>query len=167
MPARKKKAKPGEPGARPERTKRTVTIDGREYTVSEAARIVGISRNAMHQRLFKYGWTDEEATVAEKRPSPPRKPKLFLTVKTPDGPVKKSAKEWADAMPGDPLANLNRVCLRHRRGWSDAQALGIDPPPPRSRKVTWGRANANANPISKPTAKHTTKQAKGPTNEQD
>jgi hypothetical protein len=151
MPTRKKGAKPGKPGSRPERTKRTVTIDGQEYTVSEAARMTGISRNAMHQRLFKYGWTDEEATVKEKRPSPPRKPKLFLTVKTPDGPVKKSAKEWADAMPGDPLANLNRVCLRHRRGWSDAQALGVDPPPPRSRKATSAKARTKAKLASKST----------------
>lgn len=136
MPTRKKKAKPGKPGYRPERTKRTVTIDGQEYSLAEAARMTGITLNSMYQRLYFYGWTDEQATRKEKRPSPPGKPKLFLTVKTPDGPVKKSAKQWADEMSGDPDTNLARICKRKRRGWSDAQALDIDPPPPRTRKVT-------------------------------
>jgi hypothetical protein len=153
MPTRKKTGKPGKPGSQPpKRTKRTVTIDGKEYSVAEAARMTGISRNAMYERLFSLGWTDEEATVKEKRPFPPGKPKLYLTVKTSDGSECKSAKQWADEMGGDPDTNLARICKRVSRGWSDAQALDIVPPPPRSRKAQ---------------PKPPRKAKKGPTHEQD
>lgn len=137
MPRKKQGGKPGKPGlSRPERTKRTVTYNGQELTVSEAARIVGISRQTMWNRLFLHGWDDEEAMSKQTRPRlPGSNTKLYLTVKTPDGPVKKSAKQWAEEMDGDTVTNLARICTRHSRGWSDAQALDIVPPPPRSRKA--------------------------------
>lgn len=156
MATRKKTGKPGKPGSQPpKRTKRTVTIDGKEHSVAEAARMTGISRNAMYERLFSLGWTDEEATVKEKRPFPPGKPKLYLTVKTSDGSECKSAKQWADEMDGDSDTNLARICKRVSRGWTDAQALGFAPPPSRSRSKS---------AIPRTTS---TKPVKGPTHEQD
>lgn len=155
MTTRKKKGgKPGKPGSPlPKRTK--VIHNGQEYSISEAARLAGISRNAMYMRINVYDWTDEDAMVSETRP---RKPginaKLFLTVKTPDGPVRKHAKQWAEEMGGNTDTNLSRICTRKSRGWSDAQALGIDPPPPRSRKA-------------RPKPPRKSKPVKGPTHEQD
>lgn len=159
MSTRKKRGKPGKPGSsRPIRTKRTVTINGQEYSVAEAARMTGISRHAMYWRLFAADWTDEEATGSQERPPEKQqgRTQLFLTIKTPDGSVRKSAKEWADAMPGNPRTNLNRICTRKHRNWTDAQALDIDPPPSKTLK-----------PVPAKTRMTRTKPVKGTTDEQD
>lgn len=134
MPTRKKGAKPGKPGSsrsvKKPRKVRTVTIDGQQYTIAQAAKVIGISREALYQRLGSPGWSEADAVKKE----PKRRASLYLTVKTPDGPVIKPAKQWAEEMDGDTDINLARICMRKTRNWTDAQALGIDPPPSKTPK---------------------------------
>jgi hypothetical protein len=110
---------------------RTVKIDGQEYPIAEAAKVIGITREALYQRIDRLDWHESDAV----KKKPRRKGNLILTGIGPDGPIDKYAREWANEMPGDPDVNLARICMRHKRGWTDAQALGIDPPPSRSRKA--------------------------------
>lgn len=124
---------------------RTVKIDGQEYPIAAAAKVIGITREALYQRLDRLDWHESDAVKKEPR----RKGNLSLTVTTPDGWVTKYAREWADEMPGDPDVNLARICMRHKRGWTDAQVLGIDPPPSRSRKADPAKSTKSPGKLAK------------------
>lgn len=104
---------------------KTELYKGEVRTLSEIAKMTGVKRHVLYQRLYVLGWTMEEATGEV----PPRNRRSFvkyLTVQTPDGPVQMTMTKAA-AYRGIKLPTLSKRL--GERGWTEAQALEYEPPP--------------------------------------
>lgn len=90
-------------------------------TVSEASKKWGVAQATLRQRI-KTGWTPREAVGLDERP---RHKKISIIFKI--GNRSFSATEAAAEF------GLLGETIRHRRklGWTDRQAVGLDPPPKR------------------------------------
>lgn len=104
---------------------KTYDYKGRQYTLAELSREVGIPRYTLKYRLDN--WEFEEAIKPGKRVKPGSR---YLTAMTPDGPVTMTMMQWSVYRDID----FYTISQRKTRKWTDDQALGYAPPPSRSRK---------------------------------
>ena len=101
----------------------TITHDGKTLVVNEWAQLLDLRPGTLRLRLKK--WPKEYALRKEKRPLDEVRDLRWMTPETPDGPVRRSMKEWS-TIRGIPMSTISR---RLERGWSDTQALGFAPGP--------------------------------------
>jgi hypothetical protein len=108
--------------------KETITHDGQTLTINEWVQVLDIPRGRLLWRLRK--WPKEYALRKEKRPLDGVRDLRWMVPETPEGPVKRTMKEWSELL-GIPMSTISR---RLERGWNDTQALNFAPGPKELKK---------------------------------
>ena len=107
----------------------SITIDGKDYNIAEAARAFGIEHERITARL-KQGWTPRQAVGVE---SSPNAPSLNWTL---NGVVYQSRVQVAKAF------GLSSDVIRYRieKGWTPEQIVGLAPEPEKDLSKVTGKA---------------------------
>ena len=110
-------------GLSPRQSVHTIIISGRAFnSIREASAFYGLDEKLVAKRL-RDGWSPEEAfeLTRRKRPTSKKcKPVIFLGIEHP-------SREKVKSLYG------KNIFRRLRRGWTEREAAGLDPKPPRNR----------------------------------
>ena len=108
-----------------------IIVDGKQYmSRGQAAAFYGIDAYNFNQRISKLGWTPDEAAELVDRPKFGRRNRIWSV------DYKGERLEFSSQTKAAEHFGIKRgtVHMRISKGWSLAQALGIQPPPKKEKE---------------------------------